>query len=453
MAPTTTTTSKRKLTGKAMVRETSSPESTVRERTGDQLDTRQSTGDQITTITPEQQGQTAQPISNTTSLLDQLRSAILDTIGNTVQLTDEQMLSLLGRLASVGPNLPLPTTERPAIPPLPPQPPHGNDLGDSPSGDDSPHGPFRSRQVRPRRTYETPIVADKRSPKHEDPDKLDDGESPTYSSWCLLLEGKLEANADWWSTEQARINYVFSRTTGKAQAHLEPRMSRTSANRWNTVDEILDYLDLIFKNHYEKDEAADEYARITQGSNEDFNDFHSEFSRLASVGEISPSVWRTDLYRKLNRIFQDRLLSTEPLFPSYEQLVQECQRINVRLIEHRRRFPPLTSTRRPVRPVDRPSRTTPRVTGLLRMPSRSPAPLALPAPPKRDSTTPGPRATPAADQAQASCFNCGEVGHFASACLKPRTTPNPRIHEIGQATEASGDEAHSPDDADSESEN
>ena len=67
-------------------------------------------------------------------------------------------------------------------------------------------------------------------------------------------------------------------------------MSRRSANRWNTVDEILDHLDIVFRDYFEKDKATDQYARITQQPGEDFNDFHSEFTRLASLGEISPDV-------------------------------------------------------------------------------------------------------------------------------------------------------------------
>lgn len=100
-------------------------------------------------------------------------------------------------------------------------------------------------------------MIEKRSPKHNDPEKLDDGASPTYASWCILLEGKLKANANWWTMEQGRVNYVFSCMTGKAQGHLEPRMSRTSPNRWTSVDEILDHLDVIFRDHFEKEKAVD----------------------------------------------------------------------------------------------------------------------------------------------------------------------------------------------------
>ena len=65
-------------------------------------------------------------------------------------------------------------------------------------------------------------------------------------------------------------------------------MSRTNPNRWTTVDEMLDHLDVVFWDHFEKDQAKDQYTRLTQQAHKDFNDFHSEFVRLASLGEISP---------------------------------------------------------------------------------------------------------------------------------------------------------------------
>jgi hypothetical protein len=71
------------------------------------------------------------------------------------------------------------------------------DPSDDPS-DGSVHGSNRQwdRKERPIDRYDTPSRQERRSPKHADPEKLNDGISPTYASWCILLEGKLEANAD-----------------------------------------------------------------------------------------------------------------------------------------------------------------------------------------------------------------------------------------------------------------
>lgn len=395
---------------------------------------------------------------------------VTSTLGVPVQLTDQQFNSLLARLAAAGPGLAIPTTaeflqqDQHSEAGVPVGPVREGAPDDSPS-DSSSDRSHRGNRARPRapprpRQYDTPILVDKRSPKHDDPDQLDDGTKPTYSSWCILLEGKLEANADWWPTERGRVNYVFGRTTGKAQAHLEPRMSRTSPNRWTSVDEILDHLDIVFRDYFQKEKAADQYARLIQQPSEDFNDFHSEFARLASLGETPPDSWRSDLYRKLNRTFQDRLMSTEHQYPTYSELVRECQRINVRLLEYRQRFPrPEPTQNQRYRPstvraaVAGGSAPRPRQ-GLLPAPRYS-APVFKTLPPSdtRESATPGPRPSPAreTDPTTATCFSCGEVGHFANSCPSPRKTP--RIHEIGQDTEASGDnEANDEDDAD-ESEN
>jgi hypothetical protein len=192
-------------------------------------------------------------------------------LGVPVQLTDDQFQSLLARLSTK--DLSGPSTQEPLIS----QP---IDPDDSPS-ESSNHGSYRDRQPRPHRRHQrsrSRLHSVKRSPKHNDPGQLDDGTSPTYNAWCILLEGKLDANADWWPTQRSRIDYVFSQTTGKAQEHLEPRMIRTSPNRWKSVEEILDHLDIVFRDYFQKEKAADQYVRLIQQPSEDFNDFHSEFA-------------------------------------------------------------------------------------------------------------------------------------------------------------------------------
>ena len=121
-------------------------------------------------------------------------------------------------------------------------------------------------------------------------------------------------------------------------------------------------------------------------------------------------------------------------------------------------FPLISQDRRWQTPIIKPSPLRPR---LLPAPRYTP-PIALPSTEKRDSASLshryslGPRQASvlATNPSKATCFNYGEVGHFAGSCPNPRTTP--RINEIEQENgEASADDEanNDKDDADSESEN
>jgi hypothetical protein len=208
-----------------------------------------------------------------------------------------------------------------------------------------------------------------------------------------------------------------------------------------TVDKMLAYLDINFRNHFKAEQAENEFYALKQSVGQNFHDFHTEFARLASVGQVPVTTWRSHLWRKLNREFQNRLLATHHQHPTYQELVQECQRLSVNLKEFYRQFPSVAQV--PCRRITLVALATTsglallRSSGILPMPRRSPGYFrALPIADQQDATNatsatnPGLRSstTPAPDQSKVTCFNYGKAGHFASSCLNPRTTP--RIHEI-----------------------
>jgi hypothetical protein len=212
---------------------------------------------------------------------------------------------------------------------------------------------------------------------------------------------------------------------------------------------MLAYLDTVFRNHFEAEEAENQFYALKQQAAQDFNDFHTEFARLAAVGRVPSSTWRSHLWRKLNREFQNRLLATHHQHSKYQELVHECQRLSIDLQEFYRQFP--SAPARQARPN---AVSAPRRQGLLSAPKAyrafSPAlQRATPGPATGRDSTASPARSPAPDHSQSTCFKCGEKGHFASSCLNSQATP--RIQEIEQE-EASGNEAQDEADAD-ESEN
>jgi hypothetical protein len=146
-------------------------------------------------FTPENQTQpSAQKGDNATlkpNPRSQLTQRVSNHLGAPVQLTDGQFQVLLERLTSADASFTPPTVHDSPNSPQPHRT-QGSKEGDP---EDS-FSDSTSRRSIPRRLQKISLRLEKRSLKHDDPNKLDDGTFLIYASWCILLEGKLLANAD-----------------------------------------------------------------------------------------------------------------------------------------------------------------------------------------------------------------------------------------------------------------
>jgi hypothetical protein len=84
--------------------------------------------------------------------------------------------------------------------------------------------------------------------KQPDPPLLSDSKDLTYTSWNILVQAKLQDNDNHFPFENSKLTYVYKRTTGAAQAHLEPRFEYGAPNPFRTVDEVMAHLAAIYQN-------------------------------------------------------------------------------------------------------------------------------------------------------------------------------------------------------------
>ncbi len=86
------------------------------------------------------------------------------------------------------------------------------------------------------------------SKKLPDPTPLSDGKDPEFLSWKLQIQGKFRCNADHFSDEEDQMIYLFNRTSGDAQKHLQPRFDDNSQTCFVLAKEMLAYLARIYVN-------------------------------------------------------------------------------------------------------------------------------------------------------------------------------------------------------------
>ena len=132
-----------------------------------------------------------------------------------------------------------------------------------------------------------------------DPERLSNGQNPTYENWKTQIEGKFTINHDHFDTEQAKMVYLFNRTTGEAQEHLQPRFGDDVKDPFQSAKEMIQHLSSVYLDPFKVQNARQEYRRLNMKPSQTFTEFYTKFLHLAGRAKILVEDWRPDLYDKL----------------------------------------------------------------------------------------------------------------------------------------------------------
>jgi len=267
----------------------------------------------------------------------------------------------------------------------------------------------------------------KRSAKIPDPPILTDGKDPTFDSWKLQMRGKLRTNADHFPEEEDKMTYVFSRTGGNAQGHLEPRYEEESKDPFLTANDMIKLLASIYEDPHKVQNARLDYRGLIMKSTETFADFHTRFLHLAGQARIPEEDLRPDLFDKLTLELQRTVLPVYSTLTTVKSLADECLSLDqgLRRLKARSdrlkarnastaRNPPVSATT--ATPIDRkPSATNKRSFTRETTPAHTNNQSGThPRTGLQRPTYDDPRKQ--ALSARGACFNCGKEGHIARDC-------------------------------------
>jgi hypothetical protein len=80
-------------------------------------------------------------------------------------------------------------------------------------------------------------------------------------------------NADYYEDEEAKMLYLFNRTTRDAQKHLRPRYDDESLVRFTSAQEMIQHLAAIYVNLNRVRDAKYDYNRLTIRTSQTFIEF------------------------------------------------------------------------------------------------------------------------------------------------------------------------------------
>jgi zinc knuckle protein len=165
--------------------------------------------------------------------------------------------------------------------------------------------------------------------KIPDPPLLSDGKDPDFDSWMMAMHRKMRASAAMLPTEDYRMIYVASRTTGDAERYLTPRMRANAVDLFTTAQQMFDHLEKIYGNPNRAMKAAEDFHDLMMKPGQPFHEFLSRFMYLHIEGELmlNDRNLKLNLWRRLTKNLRQRadpaLLKSNAPFSEFSTAIGE----------------------------------------------------------------------------------------------------------------------------------
>jgi zinc knuckle protein len=165
--------------------------------------------------------------------------------------------------------------------------------------------------------------------KIPDPPLLSDGKDPDFDSWMMAMHRKMRASAAMLPTEDYRMIYVASRTTGDAERYLAPRLRANAVDPFTTAQQMFDHLEKIYGNPNRAMKAAEDFHDLMMKPGQPFHEFLSRFMYLHIEGELmlNDRNLKLNLWRRLTKNLRQRadpaLLKSNASFSEFSTAIGE----------------------------------------------------------------------------------------------------------------------------------
>jgi hypothetical protein len=232
------------------------------------------------------------------------------------------------------------------------------------------------------------------------------GDRKDLRRFVQQIHAKMTANADRFPTAQSRLAYVAGRLQGRAYDLILPKINY-GIPQFVDYSAMLEYLEQAFGDPDRIQNAQNKLYNLKQ-RNQDFNDYFTEFQRLALEGEMPNESLTPLLYQGISRELQDMLLHNPAESRRYQDFARHLQQLDNRYRQHQQQVLRTRGSTKPNAPVNR-NPVTPYTTAASNQPRNPDAMDTSAIRPSRVETK--------------SCFRCGAPDHFVRDCPKPDLRP------------------------------